>query len=99
MPKIIPTSTDTIGGRVRHAREAAGLTQEELSKKAGIGQGHLSDIERDNAEPMLRTIRLLAPALAVPPGWLAFGVEPPVCDSDGGFRTDAALTPAWRWGP
>lgn len=54
----------TIGGRVRAARKALGLTQPVLAKSVGIDQSTLSDIERGSgfsAEVLMR----LAAALEV----------------------------------
>lgn len=93
MPKIIETSTDTIGGRIRWARETAGLTQEELAKQAQYKQGGLSDLERDGVEPRLSTIRKLAVVLGVLPGWLAFGEGAPSIDSVGLSAPGAILSP------
>lgn len=58
--------TDGIGARVRAAREGRAYTQEEVSKKAGIGTVQLSRIENNHMRPRAKTIRHLAEALDVP---------------------------------
>lgn len=55
------------GARVKALREAAGLTQIALAKKAGVQQGQLSEIEIGKRIPRLDTIKKLARALDVPP--------------------------------
>ncbi len=63
-------SGETIGQRVRRLRKQKRLTQQELVLRAGINQGYLSSIERDQREPSKRTIVALALALDVPPAIL-----------------------------
>lgn len=56
----------TFGERVRAARIAAGLTQEEAAEKAGMRYQALAKIERGATDnPTLRTIRAIAKALGV----------------------------------
>jgi transcriptional regulator with XRE-family HTH domain len=52
--------------RIRETRNARGLTQAELAKAAHIDQGHLSRIERGQADVYLCTLRRIAGALNVP---------------------------------
>lgn len=42
-----------VGGRIRHARRAAGLTQEQLAEKTGVTQTTISAIERGVRTPSL----------------------------------------------
>lgn len=56
-----------IGTHVKHVRERELLTQEELSKRAGIGLNTLNRIEKDRTEPRFGTIRKIARALNVDP--------------------------------
>ncbi len=44
---------------LRWAREAAGLTQEQLAVRAGTGQAAISQIERGQLEPSLARLRSL----------------------------------------
>jgi len=45
------------------ARKSAGLTQKQLSERAGIAQGDISKLESGSANPSLRTLRRLADAM------------------------------------
>jgi predicted transcriptional regulator len=45
------------------ARKSAGLTQKQLSERAGIAQGDISKMESGNANPSLRTLQRLAGAM------------------------------------
>lgn len=53
------------GKRLRQLRERAGLTQVELSIKAGINTMACSRIERGVVQPTLATVQALANALNV----------------------------------
>ncbi len=68
--------TMTTGEKIRKARRQALLTQAELAALAGIGPNTIGRIERGKVEPHLRTIRLLAAALDVPPSSLVSDEEP-----------------------
>ncbi|MCM8794835.1 MAG: helix-turn-helix transcriptional regulator [Candidatus Omnitrophica bacterium] len=57
-------------------RVERGLTQAALAEAAGIPRPNLSSLERGVIEPTLRTIRQLADALQVQPGFLVDGVTP-----------------------
>jgi transcriptional regulator with XRE-family HTH domain len=61
----------TIGQRVRQARQAQGLTIEQLARQAGVTQRAVSEIERERTRcPQAATLTALAAALAVTPTWL-----------------------------
>jgi len=45
------------------ARKSAGLTQKQLSERAGIAQGDISKLESGSANPSLRTLQRLAGAM------------------------------------
>ena len=45
------------------ARNKAGLTQEELSKRSGINQANISKLENGNANPSISTLQKLAKGL------------------------------------
>lgn len=49
----------TSGQILRRAREAAGLTQDQLAVRAGTGQAAISQIERGQLEPPLLRLRSL----------------------------------------
>jgi transcriptional regulator with XRE-family HTH domain len=64
----------TIGQRLRRARLRAALTQEQLAAKSGVPNVTISRIENDRyGPPRPRTVRRLADALGINPGWLLFG--------------------------
>lgn len=57
----------TLGSRIRDAREAAGLTQMQLATKAKIGEGTLRKYETGRARnPGVGQLRKLARVLGVP---------------------------------
>lgn len=47
------------------ARRTAGLTQKELSERAGIAQGDISKLENGNANPSIKTLQRLAAAMGM----------------------------------
>lgn len=55
------------GDLLRLAREAEGLTQQQVSERAGIPQPHVSKLERDWHEPRDEVLGRLAVALSVTP--------------------------------
>ena len=56
------------GALLRHARQAAGLTQEALAERAGLSARALSDLERGvKRGPRAASLRLLADALGLAP--------------------------------
>jgi DNA-binding XRE family transcriptional regulator len=55
-----------VGERIRAARKAAGLTQEELAAKAGILQGYISRLESNEHSPSHKTLKRIADALGIP---------------------------------
>ena len=52
-------------------RQWRGLTQAELSKAAGLGQGFLSELEAGSKSGSAETIEKLALALDVSKGWIS----------------------------
>lgn len=65
----------TIGGRIKAAREAAGLTQQQLADvvQAGGGQRQVSNWEMDLRTPRRDTLERIAQATGTTPGKLMFG--------------------------
>lgn len=51
---------------IKTIRELAGLTQAEFSRRTGISQGHISQIESGQKHPRPPTVRRIAIALGVP---------------------------------
>jgi ribosome-binding protein aMBF1 (putative translation factor) len=72
-----PEVKERFGLNVRRLREAAGLTQLELSMRSGVDAAEISRLERAAKEPMLGTIVRLADGLGVAAGELLRGVERP----------------------
>jgi len=60
----------------RTIRELAGLSQAELSRRTGISQGHISQIESGQKHPRPATVRRMAEALGVPLASLLVGDVP-----------------------
>jgi XRE family transcriptional regulator, regulator of sulfur utilization len=51
--------------RVKRLREARGLTQEALAKRAGLSRGYLARLETARQDPRLSVVAKLARALRV----------------------------------
>ena len=83
---------DRLGRWLRQARAAAGLTQEELAERSGVGVRTIGDLERGRTrKPYPRSIRELADALGVPfPGQ---GSTMPVNGQPAGTAAPPALVP------
>ena len=72
------TDTDTLGGRLSRAREAAGYSLPQLARSIGVRQDTLSSWESDRAEPRANRLVTLAGMVGVSPAWLLSGIgEPP----------------------
>ena len=56
---------ESLGGHIRDFRETAGLTQAELSSRAGIGRVTLTRIETGEHSPRTETLTAIARALGV----------------------------------
>lgn len=56
-----------VSEKVRAARTAAGLTQEQLSERSGLPQSHISKIENRVHSPTSRTLARIAKALGISP--------------------------------
>ena len=54
-----------VGERIRMLRERAGLSQQELSEKAGISRVHLSGLERGVSSPTVDKLIQIAQALRI----------------------------------
>lgn len=58
----------TLGERIRHYREAAGLSQREVEKKTGIKREYLSKLENNKLKnPTYDTLTKLANGLEIDP--------------------------------
>lgn len=57
---------ETLGQKIRAAREAHGLTQAELASRARVAQAYLSYLEQDQREPSLSIAARIARELEIP---------------------------------
>jgi transcriptional regulator with XRE-family HTH domain len=62
-----------IGPRLKLARKAACLSQKEIAALCGIGQSHISAMERNARAPSIEILASLAAALGVTSHWLLGG--------------------------
>lgn len=60
------TTCISFGSFVRHLRETAGFSQEELADRANVHRTYIGGIERGERNPTLITIHKIAEALGVP---------------------------------
>ena len=67
---------DTIGKRVRAARQELGLTMKQLHDLTGLSTGNISDIENDRNTPSVASLVPLGRALRRSLDWLLTGEEP-----------------------
>ena len=65
--------TATLGDRLAGAREAAGLTQEELATRLGVRHETLAGWEDDVADPRANRLQMVAGMLNVSLMWLLTG--------------------------
>ena len=56
-----------VGRNVREARDARGITQEQLAAVSGFSQQYISDLERGRRNPTVVSLYELAEALSVTP--------------------------------
>lgn len=66
--------TDTLGGRLSRAREAVGLTVNELARRIGVQVSTIKAWESDRAQPRANRLSMLAGVLNVSLSWLLHGV-------------------------
>jgi len=76
----------TLADRLRKARQAAPLHQQELADKIGISRHSVSSYENGDSDPARPVLVCWALATKVSPRWLQTGVEP-----DGEEVEDALL--------
>jgi len=73
--------TATFGDRLAGAREAAGLSQQDLAARLGVNSKTMQAWEQDRKEPRANRLQMLAGMLDVSLGWLMTGrgegLEPP----------------------
>jgi transcriptional regulator with XRE-family HTH domain len=71
--RIKKARMQTIGERLRFARELRRYGVRELARTVGITSAAVTWFEADKGEPTLATLRALAAALRVSVVWLTFG--------------------------
>jgi len=71
-PNDVPLSAG-LSRRFRLARERRGLTLRALAASSGCQYSTIVAIESAGRMPQITTIEILARALGVAPGWLAYG--------------------------
>lgn len=64
---------DTLGGRIIHARETAGLSTAQLARRLGVKTATLQGWESDRSEPRSNRLLMLASVLNVSVTWLLAG--------------------------
>lgn len=92
----------TMGDRLRKAREAAGLEQQELAQKIGVARTTISNAEKGKVNPRQIVINSWSLATGVPVQWLQNGETPTGGPGGGNFtmcaRRDSNSQPS-DWYP
>jgi transcriptional regulator with XRE-family HTH domain len=73
MQPVPADALEVFAQNLRLARQAAGITQEELALTAGLDMSNVSRYESGTREPGVRVVFRLAAALGVSPGQLLDG--------------------------
>jgi transcriptional regulator with XRE-family HTH domain len=55
-----------VGNKIKEKRKAAGLSQQELEKKSGLPQSHISRLENGQHSPSFASLEKIARALGIP---------------------------------
>lgn len=92
----------SLGGRLRAAREARGVTLAALAERAGLTKGFISQLERGLSQASVTSLQRICAVLEVPPGTILDPLpEGPVAPADapeisfgGQGARDRLLTPA-----
>ncbi|WP_411035386.1 helix-turn-helix domain-containing protein [Shinella sp. BYT-45] len=74
---------DTLGGRIWRARDALGLSLQDLASRIGLPEETVGGWERDHAEPETKALFMLAGVLSVSPSWLIAGIGEAPADPAG----------------
>lgn len=70
-----PSLEQSFGKVLRHAREQAEISQEELSFRAGVHRTYVSQIERGLKSPTLGVLFRLSGAVGIKPSELIIEIE------------------------
>ena len=60
---------EIVGARMRDLRKAKGMTLQQLSGETGLSVGYLSQLEREQAVPSIRSLNTISRALGVNISW------------------------------
>ncbi|MEP5730682.1 MAG: cupin domain-containing protein [Sulfitobacter sp.] len=60
---------EIIGTRMRELRKAKGLTLKQLAEQTNLSVGYLSQLERQDADPSVRSLNVIGAALGVGINW------------------------------
>jgi DNA-binding XRE family transcriptional regulator len=55
-----------VGAKIKEKRKVAGLSQQELERKSGLPQSHISRLENGQHSPSFATLEKIAQALGIP---------------------------------
>ena len=69
-------SLDTIGSRLRYARNAKNFKVKKVQEQTGISIGNLSTLENDNSKPSSEALLLLSELYGVTTDWILKGGDP-----------------------
>ena len=81
---------DTVGERLRRARESKDLTVEQLAEQVGVEVETLKLWESDQEEPRSNRLTMLAGILSTSPSWFLIGRGESPDESDGALDVEAA---------
>ncbi len=76
-------SSERVGARITRAREACGLSVDDLALRLGVRSETLTAWERGETEPRPNRLTTLAGVLNVTPGWLLFDCGEDPLESSG----------------
>lgn len=71
--RIFADMDDTLGGRMAHARDSAGLSLEKVARAMNLHAATINYWEADRAAPSRDAVEALAQVLHVSPLWLTTG--------------------------
>lgn len=81
--------TDTLGGRLSRARDAAGLSASQLARRIGVQSSTIQAWESDRSQPRANRLSMLAGVLDVSLSWLLHGVGTGPADANEAFESIA----------
>lgn len=81
--KALPPTPPLAPSALSVVRRSHGLTQEDLAKKAGVGQSTIAKIEQGESRPRHKTARALATALGIEPSEIDWPASNGKVASDG----------------